>query len=301
MGGKRTITGAFIFVGIVVGTAAGSIAPLSALAGEPQRAELSDTRPAAEISSGTVTARVGMVASSSDPAMSAPLLEVLVNGTSAVRIEGVASGWETPQGTIEIQEIDPANDTPEVVFTSFSGGAHCCTQVHVASADKDGKWSDVEIGFFDGEGGSFVDLNGDGEAEFRTYDNAFLYAFDCYACSSAPLALYAVKAGKVVDVSRNPAFEPVHRAWLADMETRLAEATRDFSPGFFTGWIAEKAILGEGFEAWETMMTAYRGYADEGFESCPVAKPDCADNERRKLSYPDTLKVFLKQQGYLQG
>ena len=295
MGVKRVVLAS----AIAAGSLSLAVAAGPARAAEAARAELSDSLPAAEISENGVTARIAMVASTESPSMSAPMLEVVVDGATVLRIEGVASGWDTPQGTIEIVEIDPANDTPEVVFTSFSGGAHCCTQVHVASAGKDGKWADVDVGFFDGEGGSFVDLDGDGEAEFRTYDNAFLYAFDCYACSSAPLSLFAVTGGKVVDVSRKPAFEQAHRAWLADMERRLPEATRDFSPGFFTGWIAEKAILGEGYEAWETMMKAYRGYADEGFESCPETRPDCEENEKRTLAYPDALKVFLKQQGYL--
>ena len=295
MSGKRiTLAISIAAAAVTCGLAAGP-----ASAAEPPRAELSETQPAAEISEGAVTARIAMVASKEDPSMPAPMLEVLVDGKSVIRIEGAASGWETPQGAIAIQEIDPANDTPEVVFTSFSGGAHCCTQVHVASKGADGAWTDVDIGFLDGEGGDFVDLDGDGEAEFRTYDNGFLYAFDCYACSSAPLVIHAVNAGKVVDVSRKPVFEPVHRAWLADMDRRLAEAERDFSPGFFAGWIAEKALLGEGYEAWETMMKAYRGYTDEGFESCPEARPDCAETERRTLRYPDALKVFLKQAGYL--
>ncbi len=46
-------------------------------------------------------------------------------------------------------------------------------------------------------------------------------------------------------------------------------------------------------------MAVYRGYLDEGFESCPTEKPDCADNERVTLPFPKALTVFLKDLGYL--
>ena len=297
---KRNRAFGALKLGALVVTALSGLAMSGAAHAQgPTDAELSAEQPAAEIVQGTVAARVGMVASTDTPSMSAPMLEVLVEGRTVLRVEGVASGWDTPQGHIEILEIDPDNDTPEVVFTSYSGGAHCCTQVHVASADKAGSWHDVDLGGFDGEGGEFVDLDGDGLAEFRTYDNAFLYAFDCYACSSAPLKILAVRAGKMVDISGEPRFEAAHRVWLASMERRLGEAQETFSPGFFAGWIAEKALLGEGYEAWETMIKAYRGLADEGFESCPPDNPGCPQRERQLLPFPQALTAFLKEQGYL--
>ena len=99
-----------------------------------------------------------------------------------------------------IADIDPGNKHPEVYFASYSGGAHCCT--HVVIAEEQGaKWVAVTVGDFDGDGRYLDDLDHDGVAEVVTVDNRFLYQFDCYACSSAPLQIYTVRDGKSVDVT----------------------------------------------------------------------------------------------------
>ncbi|WP_321342694.1 hypothetical protein [Breoghania sp.] len=289
---------AALMIGVII-AAVTSFTAGSARAADAERVELSEKLAETTITQDGITARLFMAPSPDDATMKAPQLEISVDGNTVAQVSGEASGWDTPQGTVGFFEIDPANDTPEIVFTSYSGGAHCCTQIYVMRKDETGAWQTVDFGMFDGEGGYFSDLDGDGEAELSTYDNAFLYAFDCYACSAAPLMILTEKSGQRIDVTREPKFEKAHRARLAFLNERLAESQKEFSPGFFSGWVAQKALLGEGYDAWETMKNAYRGYVDEGFESCPKDKPNCSEKEQVTLRFPAALTVFLKQQGYL--
>ena len=101
-----------------------------------------------------------------------------------------SAGFGRPPVSVQIAELDPGNSQPEVVVSFYTGGAHCCSDTSVITSNKDGTaWQTVDVGEFDGGPLLATDLNGDGRYEFRTRDNAFLYAFACYACSEAPLEL----------------------------------------------------------------------------------------------------------------
>ena len=104
--------------------------------------------------------------------------------------------------SVQIAELDPGNSQPEVVVSFYTGGAHCCSSTSVITSNKDGRlWQTVDVGEFDGGPMLATDLNGDGRYEFSTRDNAFLYAFACYACSEAPLELLTVENGAVKNVT----------------------------------------------------------------------------------------------------
>ncbi|WP_321499379.1 hypothetical protein [Breoghania sp.] len=285
-------------IGVLFAVFASLLAGLAEAADE-DRATLSDKLPQVALTRDGITAKLFMAYPENDATLKAPKLEISVEGKRVVELFGEANGWETPQGTVGFYEIDPTNNTPEIVFTSFSGGAHCCTQIYVMSTDASGAWQTIDFGMYDGEGGDFSDIDGDGLVEMSTYDNAFLYAFDCYACSTAPLMILTARSGQRVDITREPKFAQAHRTRLSSMNEGLEAARAEFSPGFFAGWVAQKALLGEGYDAWETMKRAYRGYRDEGFESCPTEKPNCSESERGTYPFPTALTVFLKEQGYL--
>ena len=176
------------------------------------------------------------------------MLTVLVGDRPVIEIVGVASGFDYPETEASIAEIDPNNVRPEVYFSSFSGGVHCCTQVVVATQVGD-KWAAVPVGSFDGDGDFLNDVDGDGTAEIVAVDNRFLYEFDCYACSAAPLKILTVRRGKLVDASGEIQFLPAHREWLRQMEANVAAEQRWTSRGFLAGWVASKARVGEGAAA----------------------------------------------------
>ncbi len=129
-----------------------------------------------------------------------------------------------PEAEASIAEIDPGNRYPEVYFAAYTGGAHCCTDVFVAEQQPKG-WVTVKVGEFDGGSDYLQDVDHDGLAEIVTVDNRFLYTFDCYACSAAPLVIDTVRNGAVIDISTDPRFL-LRPPRLAGATGRLRRAVR---------------------------------------------------------------------------
>jgi hypothetical protein len=235
-----------------------------------------------------------------DPDIDVPVLTVSVNGKPVIESVGVDSGTDDPAAEASIVEMDAGNATPEVYFASFSGGAHCCTTVIIAE-EVNGAWVTVPIGEFDGDGGYLGDLDADGEAEIGTADNRFLYQFDCYACSAAPLAIYGVKAGNVVDLSGETRFLPAHREWLkTSIEASLKPEDWWKSRGFLAGWVGEKVRIGEGVQAWHDLNAHWDLADDPGEEVCPDGSDSdsCDAKQRVTMKFPERLRAFLKANGY---
>ncbi|WP_146141256.1 hypothetical protein [Stenomitos frigidus] len=104
-------------------------------------------------------------------------------------------------GEVALKDLD-GDRTAEVIVSSFSGGAHCCTNLKIYMWRGD-QFIETDTGFLDGIGGSFQDIDHDGKQEFLTVDNAFLYAFSSYAGSVPPDRIYALRQGRLQDVTRN--------------------------------------------------------------------------------------------------
>ena len=234
-----------------------------------------------------------------DPSFDVPVLEVSVGGKRVFEVAGIASGSDMPAAGASIAEMDPGNQHAEVYFASYSGGAHCCTKVIVAE-EVGSKWVSVDVGDFDGDGNYLDDLDGDGLAEIVTVDNRFLYQFDCYACSAAPLVIYTVRGGKVVDETADPKFIPAHRDWLKRMEADTDPEDRWTSPGFLAGWVAAKARVGEGADAMKQLRDHWDSTSDVGEEVCSTGGDvqSCAKKNRVIMKFPDRLQLFLQQAGY---
>ena len=255
----------------------------------------------ATVTVGDVTASISMVLRPRiDPDLEVPVLTVSVGERQVLEVVGVASGFDFPATEASIVDIDPNNTRPEVYFTAYSGGLHCCTQVIVASQVGDA-WIAVPMGDFDGDGDFLNDLDEDGHAEIATVDNRFLYEFDCYACSAAPLRILTVRRGKPVDASAEIQFLPAHRAWLAQMEAAVDPDQRWTSRGFLAGWVAAKARVGEGAAALAELDANWDLAADEGEEVCLTGQPieECPRRKKAVLKFPDRLKLFLERNGYL--
>lgn len=227
-----------------------------------------------------------------------PELSLYVEGKKAARLTGAPASRETVNARARFLELDPTNQHPELVMTTFSGGAHCCTEIQVAASERDGTWTVVDLGSWNGNEAEFIDADESGSLELVEPDNDFLYAFDCYACSVAPLKILSLRNGHAIDVSRNRSFRDYQRRYLRTIERQAGDRGDTFSPGFWAGWIAQKALLGEGQEAFQKMLGAYNPMRDEGYVRCPDGGPDCPVQEEVFQSFPTALKKFLDFRNY---
>lgn len=262
--------------------------------------EFAEGAKSAAVTVGNLTAGVSQALRPEiDPNIEVPVLEVMVDGKTVLTVPGVGSGLDFVAAEARIAEIDPDNKSEEVYFSSYSGGAHCCNTVVVAEEVGD-KWVGVTVGEFDGDGNYLDDADGDGLAEIVTVDNRFLYTFDCYACSAAPLTMTTVRGGQVIDISAEPRFLPAHRDWLKQIEEGVDPAQRWTSAGYLAGWVAAKIRVGEGPDAWQQLSANWNTAADQGEEVCLTGGEleDCPKKNRAVLSFPERLKLFLEETGY---
>ena len=216
-------------------------------------------------------------------------------------LRGPSIGVSDPPVSIQIAELDPGNAYPEVVVSFFTGGAHCCSVTYVVTGNADGsEWTTVDVGEFDGGPLLAVDLDGNGAYEFETRDNAFLYAFACYACSQAPLQVLALRDGKITNVSAQPRFKAAHAAWLKDMIVGVPEQEVN---GFLAGYVGQKIRLGEGKQAWDLMLQHYDRNTDWGLEVCGTERDEGGEcpSETTKLTFPEALERMLNKNGYRIG
>jgi hypothetical protein len=224
-----------------------------------------------------------------------PVVELAWDGAPVGRIVAREGDARYP-ATAGLVEMDPANDTPEVYLEAFSGGAHCCTEIEVLTKTESSEWAPVDLDSFEGGGGLVADADGDGRYEVVAADDAFAYAFGCYACTSRPLKILGVEGGEKRDRTFDPRFQERHRQYLAQMEEGMTPD--DATNGFLAGWVAEKIVLGEGAEAWDVMLKTYDKEDDWGLRTCPDGGTECADDVAVVRPFPDVLREFLNDHGY---
>lgn len=207
---------------------------------------------------------------------------------------------------LQLAELDPTNDLPEIIFSTYSGGAHCCAVVQVITQGVDGSgWDTIDVGMFDGGLREVSDLDGDGVYEYATSDNRFLYLYSSYAGSYPPAQVLALSGSEVLDVSLEPRFEFIHRQRVQEMWQAIQAASQDDYEvnGVLAGYVATKAILGELDSGWQLMLQRYDRTSDWGLEWCDGNFNDQGECLGRSQSgtYPEALQHFLTEAGYLSG
>ncbi len=217
-----------------------------------------------------------------------------------VTLTGVMGFADNAFANFVVVRLDPASKAASVVMTSFSGGAHCCTEVQVATPSALG-WTVSHLGSFDNEPlmNAPRDLDGDGTPDLVIYDSRFAYAFDSYAGSVQPMRIYAVRRGVVVEVSREPRFR---KALSADM-AEAAKGCREHGNGACAAYVADAARLGRLPEAWAVMLKSYnRELAEFPDKTCDgrIAHGDCPKGHAGTIrDFPTALKLFITEMGYL--
>jgi hypothetical protein len=252
-----------------------------------------------EISEGPLKAALTYAESKSEDGdvLNAPIVTVTFDGKEIGKFEG-EPGFGNPPVSVQIANLDPSNPHPEVIVSFYTGGAHCCSDTKILTSSQDGtSWQTVDLGQFDGGPLTASDLDGDGVYEFETRDNAFLYTFGCYACSSAPLEVLTVQEGAVKNITTDPRFHHEHELWLKDI---ISDVPDEDVNGFLAGYVGEKILLGEGKQAWELMLAHYDKDSDWGLETCPQPVNDKGECpvKTELLSFPDALERMLNENGY---
>jgi serine protease Do len=198
--------------------------------------------------------------------------------------------------------LDPNSVQKQLLFTRFTGGAHCCTQTWIVTQPRgDQAWVLVETPMLDSSGYRIEDVDGDGGLELLSVDNDFLYAFDSYAASFAPLRIQQLRGEKLIDVSQALSFQSQLWRDLAAMEFNAKldpELWR--SNGFLAGWFAAKMRLGQGDEAWVTVEKNFDPNTDFGPQQCQVNLPlqECPAEELQKVPALAALAMFLAERDY---
>jgi hypothetical protein len=235
-----------------------------------------------------------------------PVLTVQMPGYAPVETQGTAA-TEGFEHRVAVGRWDTAR--PFVLFQTYSGGAHCCTEMQLVYPE-DGRLRLVNLGEWDG--GPLdelpTDRNGDGRIDFVFVDNAFLYAFASYAESWAPPIIYNIVNGEAVNVSfpfsRDPGFRPLYEEAMARERQACVHPEDGATPnGACAAYVASAARAGRFDAAWAEMLQAY----DRDFDwplpgGCRVALIDLQCPEGQAIeydNYPDALRAFLLEQGYL--
>lgn len=196
-----------------------------------------------------------------------------------------------------VVQLDSADPVMQLLVTSYSGGAHCCTQVDLLES-RNGAWRKIDLGSWDGDTPALPkDLDEDGVSEFLFADEAFNYAFDSYAGSWAPPLIHKVVEGRAVDVSKAAAFRPIFVRYAEEARTACLEHAN----GACAGYTAAAARAGRLDAAWAEMLGAYDQASNWILPTaCRVRTAGACPTgaEMTFSTFPEALQWFLGDYGY---
>ncbi|MFM7314136.1 MAG: hypothetical protein ACKO0M_13380 [Cyanobium sp.] len=231
-----------------------------------------------------------------------PLVVVRLRGVAVGRMLG-ARGAGGPAAVVQIAEMDPGNPYPEVLRSSFTGGAHCCNQIQMLTSDRTGEpWREVRLGPFNGGARPAEDPLRSGRDLIVDVDHRFLSCFGCDACSAAPARLWPLQADAFIDVSHRPETRPLHRRNLRKMAPWFEQKRAESPSGFLAAYLANKALVGEFKDGWERMLKRHDRTSDWGLKDCKGEQDYrgmCQGREIVYGSFPEALRAFLVETGDL--
>lgn len=205
-----------------------------------------------------------------------------------IRLEATESG----SGRLAVVPFD--NRETGIFFTSFSGGAHCCTATYAAVASGRSVQT-IDLGSYDGEGPRLKDLDNDGNFELVSVDQRFLYAFGSYADSLPPTQIFRVRRGEKVDVTREVAFQPLLRSEFVRLLNEMEGLSSDPTPGMAAGIVATGSLVGLYDAAKRQVTDVVLASIDDTYRSCEP--PICASLETF-TSLDEAISKMLSNWGY---
>ena len=266
--------------------------------------EKSEIKKTGTITRGRISASFSARSDNERPELEIPVVSVSLDGVVVGIMENPA-----PMGDIyavmQIEELDLSNPYPEVVFSSYTGGAHCCGVTKVLTSDPSGeRWHEVLIGSLDGGPKQATDPLQNGQFVIVTRDNRFHYKFDCYACGLAPTRIQKLEGRNIVDIGNQPEYRQIDRENLQWASSYLSTNERPISNGFLAGYVAMKSRVGEFDEGWKQMLVQYNRESGLGLTECLAGydqKGKCKEKEFVYESFPDALRAFLQRTGYINN
>ena len=208
-------------------------------------------------------------------------------------------GFTVPSAGFGVGKLDPQSSTQQVIFTSFTGGLHCCTQITVLELFG-GRWREINLGQWDGEPlAKFPsDVDGDGTTDLVLKDDRFDYAFAPYAESHNPPRIFNVRGHKAVEVGHEARYDAVYEA---DMNRAHTGCTKQQNAAC-AAFVADASRLGRREWAWPIMLEHYRRSTDWNFPTkckVPLAGGVCPPGRSEQFrEFPDALAWFLTDTGY---
>jgi hypothetical protein len=193
-------------------------------------------------------------------------------------------GFGSRQPPLIVRDVDEDSE-PEVVYTAYTGGAHCCivAQFYALSADST-HYAPVSH-FFGDPGFGIEDLDHNGELEVVTADDAFAYRFTSYAFSGLPLLVLRYSHGVFTDLTTSfPGRLRAESARFWRNYKKLRGNSDDTPRGQISAWAADQYRLGHRKHA----LAVLRAQGRRGF----LAHPGGA------AKFIARLDRFLRKHGY---
>jgi hypothetical protein len=226
------------------------------------------------------------------------LLRVRAQTGESTSIHGQV-GYRVPSARFGVGKLDARSSTQQVIFTSYTGGLHCCTQITVLEL-VEGKWRKVKLGLWDGDPlPQFPsDVDGDGTPDLVLKDDRFDYAFAPYTESHKPPRIFNIEGGKLIEVGHEARYDALYEADMRHAYTGCIKHKNAACAAF----VANASRLGRRAWAWKIMLAHYRRSTDWNFPTKCKAKPVadvCPPGQAEQFrEFPDALAWFLTDTGY---
>lgn len=222
-------------------------------------------------------------------------------GDDAVRFDAVESYYTRP--LVRFIELDLSNDTPEILLSAYSGGAHCCHELIAYSNIDNNGWEAIEIGSFDASTApqSVIDMDGDGSAEIVARDGRFLYQFASYAESFTPPQYLGLAGDQVIDKTTNPSLADYIQPEIDGLGPipEFGEARNSW----LASYAAMLLLLGQD-DPLDYATSAFDANVEWGMMQCTdksIPEGECPKDKMINIGYEAALSDFLTKTGYLKA
>jgi hypothetical protein len=197
----------------------------------------------------------------------------LPNGFTQARLDALPG-----QPLLAVRELDDEGE-PEVMLSTFTGGAHCCFGVVIYGYDREAATYRVVAHDFSDTGYSLKQVGGLSYPQFLGADARFAYVFTNFAASAFPIQIWRYSAGDLVEVTS--CYPSLITADANQNWTAAVEGAKNDQPvtGVLAAYAADEYMLGDGQQAIKKIMkTGYNDITDD---------------------YAERLAAFLSNNGYV--